>query len=62
MMLPASSVASAAPPSAAVAAETKRLCDRVNVAMSSSKIGPRKKSAESGIQRVAMSRDPKEDF
>src|SRR5258708_28540749 len=57
-MLPASSVASAAPPSAAVAAETSRLCDRVNVAMSSSKIGPGK-SAESRIQRVALTREPK---
>src|SRR5258705_2699523 len=57
-MFPASSVARAAPPRAAVAAETSRLCDRVNVAMASSKIGPGK-PAESQIQRVALSRDPK---
>jgi len=58
-MFPASSVASAAPPSAAAPAETSRLCDRVNVAMSSSKIGPRKNlpnlrsngSHRAGIQR-----------
>src|SRR6266404_1843241 len=59
-MFPASSVTSAAPPSAAAPAETSSFCDRVNVAMSYSKIGRRKKSAEFGIQRVALSRDPKE--
>src|SRR5437879_1190634 len=59
-MFPASSVTSAAPPSAAAPAETSSFCDRANVAMSYSKIGRRKKSAESGIQRVALSRDPKE--
>ena len=58
-MFPPSSVSSPAPPSAAAPAETSSLCDRVNVAMSSSKIGRRKKSAESEIQRVALSRDPK---
>jgi hypothetical protein len=59
-MFPASSVTSAAPPSAAAPVETSSFCDRVNVAMSYSKIGRRKKSAESEIQRVALSRDPKE--
>ena len=38
-MFPASSIASAAPPSAAAPAETNNLCDRVNVAMSYSKSG-----------------------
>jgi hypothetical protein len=58
-MFPPSSVSSPAPPSAAAPAETSSLCDRVNVAMSSSKIGRRKKSTESEIQRFALSRDPK---
>jgi hypothetical protein len=59
--LPVSSVSSAAPPpSAAAPAETSSLCDRVNVAMSSSKIGQRKKS-ESEIQRVALGRDQKKN-
>jgi hypothetical protein len=39
---PASRIISAAPPSAAAAAETNSLCDLVNVAMSYSKIGRRK--------------------
>jgi hypothetical protein len=38
-MFPASSIASAVPPSAAAPTETSSLCDRVNVAMSYSKIG-----------------------
>src|SRR4029079_17122508 len=54
-MLPTSSVVSVAPPSTAAPAETNSLCDRVNVAMSSSKI-ERRKSAESEIQPVALSR------
>ena len=58
-MFPPSSVSSAAPPSAAAPTETSSLCDRVNVVMSSSKVGRRKISAESEIQRVALSRDPK---
>src|ERR1700730_3728500 len=59
-MFPASSVTRAAPPTAAAPAETSSRCDCVNLAMSYSKIGQRKKSAESEIQRVAPSRDPKE--
>jgi hypothetical protein len=58
-MFPAVSVSSAAPHSAATPAEISSLCDRVNVAMSSSKIGRRKKSAKSEIQWVALSRDAK---
>jgi hypothetical protein len=57
-MFPASGVTSAAPPSTAAPAETNSLCDRVKVAMSYSKIGRRKKSAESEIQPVVLSRDP----
>jgi hypothetical protein len=54
-MFPAGWTISAAPPSAAAPAETNSLCDLVNVAMSYSKIGRRKKSAESEIQPVVLS-------
>jgi hypothetical protein len=42
-MFPASSIASAVPPSAAAPTETSSPCDRMNVAMSCSKIGWTKK-------------------
>jgi hypothetical protein len=58
-MFPPSSVSRPALPSAAAPAETSSFCDRVNGFMSSSKIGRRKKSAESEIQRATPSRDPK---
>jgi hypothetical protein len=48
---PASTVSSAAPPSPAPAAETSSLCDRVNVAISSSKI-ERRKNPPNSRQRL----------
>jgi hypothetical protein len=54
-MFPTSKVANAVLPSAAAPAETNSLCDLVKVAMSYSKIGRRKKSAESEIQPVTLS-------
>ena len=47
-------------PGASAAAEARIPCDRVNVVMLYSKVGRSKKSAEPEIQRVALSRDPKE--
>src|SRR5216683_7935052 len=54
-MFPASSIVSAAPPSAAAPAETNSLCDLVNVAMSYSKIGRRKNLPNLRFQPVALS-------